>query len=350
MIHKYKYKSYEEFLSIRRTLSCKGQKDQYRIGGSDLSTIYSNGERIGLNEYTAPTVFYRSATDFINKQVDTTLEMARGTLHESFIYNNYWKHLDPEHPTPESWLENFTGQKLTYRTAKKSNAIYVNDKYPWIAVSPDYEFGKSVYNKKGVIELKCPSSRAVEKYEAGTPTSYVIQLYTQMLVLDLPYGELFQLLDATIPQLFVFERNNGIEQNIIDSSHCFYKKVLAGKKIVYSNMTDVEKEQALSELGPKDDGNPLFTDYLKERHKPENALATVPGNSEQLGLVIEYVRLKQSIKEQSKELLMLENKIRELFTDTTIGKLQWEGIGYVSWVSKFTVSKSILKSLNIESE
>jgi hypothetical protein len=107
-----------------------------------------------------------------------------------------------------------------------------------------------------------------------------------------------------------------------------------------------EKNQALSELAPPDDGNPLYTDYLKERHKPENAKLVAKGTPEQLDYVVAYLTQKESIKDQDKTLLEKENKIREWFTQG-VGTIEWEGMDVkISWVEKLTIPKSILTKLS----
>lgn len=349
MIKKYPYKSHKEFLELRRHLQGRDTNDQYRIGGSNIATIYSNGDKIGANEYASPTVFFFSECGFHVREDIQSLPMSRGNVQEPVIFENYWKLTDPEHPVPEAWLNNFHGEKIEYRTAKKANAIYVNDKYPWIAVSPDYIFPMSKYNPRGVLELKSPTSRAIEKWEAGTPVAYVVQTYAQMLVLGLGYGELFQVVDATEPQLFQFHENKGIEKNIIDSSKDFVERVLAGKKIVYGIGTELQKEQALAKLAPVDDGSPFYTQFLKERHKPENAKATVPGTGEQLELVLKYLRQKAKIGVADRSLLRKENIIRGWFSGG-IGSIDFGDLGKIGWVDKLSVNKNILKKYNLNED
>lgn len=347
MIQKYSYSSYEEFLKIRRRLQGVGKKGIFRLGASDVATVYGTGERSGLNEYTSPTVFFYESCGFTKRDLPATIVMVRGQIQESVIYNNYWKHFPPDCPTQEGFLDNHNGERRTFRKAIKANAIFYNDKYPWLFASPDYIISKNKYTKTGILELKSPSSRANEKYEAGISTAYVIQVHDQMLIMGYNYGELFAVTDATYPEMYQFNKNDGIQKNIIDSTHEFYKKVLAGKKIVYSQMPQLEKEQALAEIAPPDNGDPLYTDYLKDKHKPKNAKQTVPGDGFQLGLVTEYLTQKATIKTESESLLEKENKIREWFTGN-IGYIEWPDLGKISWVEKLTIPKTILTKIEHE--
>lgn len=348
-IQRFKYKSYEEFLAIRRELQGVGKKDVFRLGASDVATVYSNGEKIGLNEYSSPTVFFYRCCEFAPQDVAPTLEMFRGSTQEALIYERYWKYFSPEHPTKEFFLENVTGPKQIFRKATKVHHTIMNDKYPWLFASLDYYIQKNPYTKRGPLELKSPSSRANEKYEAGIATSYVIQVHNQMMLTQSDYCELFAVVDATYPELYPFNENTGIQKNIIESSKDFVDRVLAGKKIVYSNKSQLQKEQLLAKLAPDDHGNPLYTDYLKEKHKPENAKATVQGTGDQLELVCSYLRQKALIKSMTENsedcLLEKENKIREFFQGD-VGYVEWPDLGKISWVDRLNIPKKILERVD----
>ena len=338
------YRNYNEFLSIRKELQGSGQRDVFRLGGSDLAKVYSNGDKIGLDEYTSPTVFFYACCDFYDKPILQNLEMHRGKIQEPVIYKEYWRYFDPNNPTSEAYLDNYWGEKKIYRKAQNVNHVISSDKYPWLFVSLDYKIIKSKYSKGGPLELKSTSWRANQKYESGISPGYVIQNHGQMMVLGAEYGELFDVQDATTPKLYSFERNAGIEENIIGSTHDFVQRVLKGKKIVYSNMPALEKEQALSELAPADNGNPLYTEFMIERHKPENAKATIDGTDEMLDLAVNYLRLKEQEKDVSEKALSAENKVRELFRDTNIGTIEFPH-GQINWKVNLSVQKKILKNV-----
>lgn len=346
MIQRHKFKGRAEFLANRDRLRGKGDPKNFRIGASEIPTIYDNGEKKGLNEYVSPTVFFFECCDFVLKEPFNSLEMTRGTIQEHVIYREYWRHLNPENPTPEAWLENWHSQgRLIYRTAVAPSASFINDKYPWFYCTPDYIIRKNAFTKRGPLEVKSPSSRANEKYEAGIATQYIIQNHVQMLGLGFDYGELFAVTDATYPQLYQFEMKDVIKENIIESSRKFVELVLKGKKIVYSKRGGYDyKLQKLSEIGPQDDGNPLYTDFLKEKHKPENAKATNQGDEYQLAVVGDFLRAKEGLKPEQQRILALENKIRGFFT-TGVGYIEWPDIGRIGWVEKFNVPSKLLEKI-----
>lgn len=342
MIHRHKFVNRDQFLAQRNELHGRGNPKLFRLGASDIPTIYRIGDRVGLNEYVSPTVFFFDCCDFAVRENVSTPEMTRGNIQEPVIYSEYWRLFDPEHPTEEAWLANWNGPRTKFRSAMNLRSTIINDKYDWICVTPDYIINKNPYTPKGPLELKSPSSRANDKYEAGIATQYIIQNHVQMLVLGFNYGELFAVTDATHPILYQLEQKDNIKEAIIESSREFVELVLKGKKIVYSKKGGYDyKLQKLSEIGPKDDGNPLFTEFLKERHKPENAKATLQGTGEQLDIVVQFLREKRDLKPTMSRILELENKIRMFFKEG-VGYIEWPDLGRIGWVEKFNVPKDLL--------
>lgn len=345
MIQRFKFKGRAEFLAQRDRLRGKGDPKVFRIGASEVPTIYSNGEKTGLNEYVSPTVFFFECCDFVVKENINTPEMTRGHIQESVIYEEYWRYINPEAPTTEDWLANWHGPRHVFRAARAPMSSFINDKYPWFYNTPDYIICKNPFTKRGPLEVKSPSARANEKYESGIATQYIIQNHVQMLGLGYDYGELFAVTDATYPQLYQFEMKDNIRENIIESSRKFVELVLKGKKIVYSKRGGYDyKLQKLSEIGPKDDGNPLYTDFLKEKHKPENAKATIQGDEYQLSVVADYLRAKKLLEPEKQRILALENRIREFFKEG-VGYIEWPDIGRIGWVEKFNVPAKLLEKI-----
>lgn len=340
----HKFKTHNEFLALRHMMSGKGQKDVFRLGASDIASVYSNGEQIGMNEYVSPTRFFYESCDYVQKDPYNSLEMHRGHIQESIMQNQYWKFINPNWDPSELkslYLDNFYGERKIYRKATKANQIVENKDYPWLFITPDYLINKNEYTPTGPLELKSPSSRANDKYEAGFATMYMLQNQAQMLVLNKDYGELFQVTDATWPQLLPFTKNDQIHSNIISSTKDFVDRVLAGKKIVYSKRKKAVKEQALAELAPADDGHPMYTSFLKEKHRPENSKLVMEGDDDQLEIVLKYLKARKKADSLDRSKVKLENKIREYFAPG-VGHIEFPGLGKVSWIDKFVVDKKIL--------
>lgn len=337
---KYKYKSYPEFLALRKKLQGQGDPNTFRIGGSDIGVV------MGVDDYRSATVFFYEACEFVQKEDIKKMEMHRGKVQEPIMKDEYWKYVNPEDPTDEAYLENYYGKRKTFRKASRCNAIILNQKYPYLFVTPDYLIPKNQYHDRGVLEMKSPTWRASEKYEAGIATSYIAQCHMQMLVLDLNYGEIFAVEDATYIKMLQFnEVSDTIKKHMLDKSVDFHDRVLRGKKIVYDNtLSQLEKEQRLAMIAPEDDRPELYKEFLKEKHRPENAKAHIPGSAEQLQKVINYLMQKEGISDQTKDLLKLENEIRGWFM-ADIGYIEWEGVGAISYIDKFNVPKRILQKV-----
>jgi len=342
----HRFKNHSDFLALRRKMTGAGQKDVFRLGASDIASVYNNGEQIGLNEWVSPTRFFYESCEYVKKEPYNSLEMLRGHIQESIIKSEYWVYINPdwdENEMKNLYLDNYYGEKKVYRKAVKANQIIENKDYPWLFITPDYHISKNELTSSGPLELKSPSSRTCDKYESGVATQYLIQLQGQMLLWQKEYGELFQVVDATWPGLFKFNKNEKIQEQIVLSTKDFVDRVLKGKKIVYSRRSATYKEQALGELAPPDDGHPLYTKFLKERHRPENTKLSLEGDDNQLENVLKLLKVKEKQERLDRSKVKLENKVREYFSPG-VGEINFPGLGSVKWIEKFVVDKKILKN------
>lgn len=335
-LQKFKYNSYKEFLELREQIGGKGDPTSWRCGASTVASVLNEGS------YMDSFMLFYSACEHISRPSLLKPETHRGQVQESVIYNEYWRYINPEDASFESYIDNWHGKKKIYRRAVNEKYIYFNPKYPQLYASPDFRITKNKYSKKGPLEIKCPNRRAVDKYVTGIPREYEIQIQQQMMVMEEVYGEVFMLVDTTDPELFCYEKNKEIQERIDHDTREFGALVLEGKKIVYSNMPWEEKEQALGEIAPEPTGIENVSQFLKDQHKPENAKVTVEGTSEQLEIVLEYLRAKENIKSLYDTNNVLENKIRSWFTGL-IGEIQFGPGCSISYKSKLNVPKRILE-------
>lgn len=330
------YNGYKDFVELRNRLSGRGQKDVFRLGASDIATV------LNLNEWADPVTFFYQSCEFSTPPEFRSLDAIRGQNLEPVIYHDYWRHLDPSSPDEESYITNFLGDKKVYRTATKANHIYTNQKYPWLFVSPDYE----IDGEDGLVECKSYKGYVLDRYEAGIPRAAVVQCQTQLMATEKTFVELMTLIDATLPRLFRFDINVVMQDWIDINCREFVDKVLEGKKIVYSDLSEEEKETALLLLSPDDQGSPTYSQFLKLHHRPENALNTIDGSQSQLDFVAELLRLKKSAAINEHDILKIENKIREWFMgEKKVGKVDFGEIGHVSYKKNLVFSRNILKKL-----
>jgi hypothetical protein len=335
-IQRFSYSSYEEFLKIRHKLSGKGQPDVFRLGASDIGMV------LGLNEFRSTIASFYEHCDYVPNRFQPTLDTHRGQIQEPVAYEFYWKYIDPANPDPEAYLANWYGPKKVYRTATKSNTIYLNEAYPHVFCSPDYEIDKNEHKEgNGVLEIKCPRAFVSSKYEAGISAEYVAQVQFQMFVGDFDYAEILSLEDATNPNLFFFDLIKESKERMLQTTREYQERVLAGKRIVYSNLSDQEKEQQLMDLAPDESNDGKYSEFLKFWHRAENHKEDVPGTEEQLDIVCDYLREK----EHEAAALKLENQIREFFSGG-VGRIDFgKDIGAISYRSKINIPKSILKNV-----
>jgi predicted phage-related endonuclease len=332
-ISKYPYSGHSEFLQKREELSGKGQKDLFRLGASEIGAV------LGLSDWKSPTVFFYEACEFVPKPKIMTLDMHRGIIQEPIIYSEYWRFINPNDPSSDSYLQNYHGERKIYRTATKSDAIYINQDYPWLFASPDY----NVDDDKGLLDCKSNKKFIADKYESGISQEYVVQGQDQLICTGRSYVDFLCVLDATEPRLFTFERNQDLIDYILSDTKKFVDLVLEGKKIVYSDLSYEEKEIELAIIAPEDEGTLSYHKFLKDKHKPENALLEVDGSQEQLDIVVQFLTMKEQFE---KPLLKLDNNIREMFP-SGVGTINFgEDVGKISWKEKLNVPKGILKKIN----
>lgn len=341
-IQKFKYNSHKEFLEVRNVLSGTGTSHTWRCGASTVAAV------LNQSQYKDRFQLFYEACDYWVPPVMMRPETHRGHVQEKVIYNEYWKYINPDDPSFESYIDNWHGKKQVYRKAVNEKYIYFNPKYPFLYASPDYRITPNKYNNPGPLELKSPTTRAIEKFKSGIPREYEIQVQQQMMVMVKKYGEVFMLRDSTYPELFCYEPDKILQEQIVSETHDFHQIVMQGKAIVYSDMSFEDKEQALGEIAPEPTGLEGTTEFLKERHKPENAKVTVDGTDEQFKVLLEYLLAKGKIKDLSKINLQLENEIRSWFTGL-IGVISFGPGMDISYKSKLNIPMRILNKIEVDS-
>jgi hypothetical protein len=337
-LHKYNPKRKDLWLDLRNELRGKNTPDTWRIGSSEVAKV------LGRDEYMSKTEFFYHSVDWINADPLKKLPMYRGEIQEKFIFDAYWKYINPDNPSNEEFLDNVYGEKKVYRNGRLFNYTITNDKHPFSYSNPDFQIFKNQWNPKGFVEAKSPTWRSVEKFESNLPVSYLFQTYHQMIMGEVDYAEIIMLIDSTIPEIFPIEPNKVIYDQINDSIHDFGMLVLQGKDIVYNESIPLmEKEQMLADIAPENTGEDHLTDFYKENHKLKLSKASVEGGEEQLVKVLDYLERKAQAKDFDKETSILEQDIRAWFTGD-LGTIDFPPYGSITWNQKFNCPARIYKN------
>lgn len=309
--------SQEDWLRYRKT----------GIGASETGII------MGLSPYKASiALFYEKIGEDLGFNVEN-LAMFLGKEQEEFIATlwEFW------HTDQATMIRNYrAGARV--RRCKRVNAYARNDKYPWLFVSLDREINQHDGKGNGALEIKTIGGYESDKWEAGIPPIYIVQLNTQMLVCDYQYGELAIMRDNRDFMVYPFERSKPICDQVVKVTRDFWKRVEVGRIALTKrfegertfNMRAVEQATAeLQAIEPPTDHTDAFNNFLKEKY----SIAT-PG--EKMGTIVDldhaakHFELAGRIKELQEKKQLHENVLKNIMRDGC-DKLTFGANGYVSW-------------------
>lgn len=314
---------------------------QFRKRGIGASEV---GAVLGFSEYDSPmSVFYEKTALTIKKKPEN-FAMFMGKYSEDFI-SDLWEYWEGDDQT---LIANFNaGRKV--RRCQKVNGYIQNPKWNWLFVSLDRKINKNVFRgvqyDEGNLELKNMSSYEVQKWEAGIPSTHLIQVQTQMGVCGFDYGELAILENGRNLTVHHFEFNKEIFEGIVDQTHDFWQKVEKGRAI-RTRIFEAEKgfnqrlvedlKAQLDELEPNVDGSDAVNDFLTEKYK-KGVQGIRTGTPEELALSIKHSEAKKTIKELEKKSQLYENQLKNSMK--TIECLDFGGDGKVFWSMSKTGSR-----------
>lgn len=287
------------------------------IGASEVGTI------MGLNEFgVAAKVFYSKVgkifSPFHNKYT------IFGKEAEPIIGRKFWQYYDG---TRDGYVKNYSEGNII-RKCRSSNCFFVNEKYPNIAVSPDFIVNKNQYSyflNQTVkypypLEIKSMSKYVVDKYENGIPPQYIAQVMTQMMVMDVDYAEFAALIDRDL-EVRPFELTEAWKEKIITSSNEFWNKILHAKelvKLMETLETEEEKgivQQRIDNLAPEPEATKAYEEYIKEAYKEGRLDATIKGDEIVWSRGVAYDNYQIEIKKLEKLKQLEKNELLTYMKD-----------------------------------
>lgn len=301
----------------------------YRKTGVGASEV---GKVLGVSEWgSAYDLFYEKIGEGLPYTVEN-LAMFMGKEKEPFIANlwQYWE------GSAESMMRNYrAGRKV--RRMRRVNAYVRNPKHPWLFCSLDRKINKTSTRGEGALELKTIGGFEANKWQAGVPPEYILQLQTQMGVCEFEYGELAVHKDGRDFDVLPFEFNPKIFEAIIEGTHDFWERVQRGRRIITQRFEAVrnfnhrlaqELEQELHEVEPHADGSIGLEDFLNERYKQGSGRER-EGTIQELQSAMKHKELKEEEKRIQNALREQENYLKSQMREAT--KITFGKDGYVSW-------------------
>ena len=208
------------------------------IGASEVAIV------MGLSPYKASIqLFYEKIGEDLGFNIEN-LQKFLGKEQEPFLAT-LWEFWDPANPGHEQMIANYrAGRKI--RRCKRVNAYANNPAYPWLFVSLDREINQYDGRGNGALELNTIGGYEADKWEAGFPPGYVVQLQTQIGVCEYLFGESAVMKDNRDYFVLPFEQNATIFEAIVTETKKFWDKVEEGRKM---GITDEMTRAMFKEAG-----------------------------------------------------------------------------------------------------
>ena len=304
------------------------------LGASDIGAV------LGFSDYCSPMQKFDEKISLIPKPKFENLAMFLGKRAEN-LNAEMWEYWDG---SVEGMMKNFyAGTKV--RRCRRINAYIQNPKYDWLFVSLDRIINKHGNVGEGALELKNLSSYEAEKWENGIPTTYLLQVQTQCLVAGFEYGELAIKQDDRNYNVYPFERNDAICEQIIDQTHDFWQRVKQARTIQTQifhakqnfNLKLVEDlEGQLQQIEPEPTGDDSVSDFLSEKYK-RGVRGEREGNAVELKIAKNHIIKKEQLKTLEFEVREAENKIKHSMKDVEV--LNFGKEGKIFWTNSKTGSR-----------
>lgn len=298
------------------------------LGGSDVGVV------LGLSEYKSRGALYYEMIGLKEPIHPINAHTYRGHVLEEIIESAYWRFFDPKNGN----IDDVMAAARAGKPLRKSEALHSmvkNKKYPWLFANVDRLV---VEDLEGVLEIKSMYSTALEKWLGGITPQYIVQLQEYLLLLELTFGEIFVLSDATFPVLFPMEANENVQNNILSQTKEFCDKVNAARKAIHKTTNEEEAWAAAAEFEPEPESTLPYIQFLMEMHRPENIKEPYIGNDDLLREVLKYSKIKDQIEKLTNSLIEPEVVIRETMRVQKANALIFEGYdARITWKKKFTL-------------
>lgn len=313
----------------------------YRKSGVGASEV---GAIMGLSPCKSNIeLFYEKIGEKAGFDVENIF-MFMGKQHEDKVAElwQYWE------GSEESLIENFNAGRIV-RRCQRVNAYVRNPKYPWLFVSLDRKINKTDLKGEGALEIKTLSGYESDKWEGGIPPSHLVQVETQTGVCEFDFGELAVMKDGRRFEVYEFDFMPELFENIVESTHSFWQKVIRGAQIVtkrfeaqhnFNIKLVQELEAELHELEPAPDGSDAYNNFMKKKYNLVDP-GEIKGGEEEYNHAISHSSLKEEIKALEEKRQLNENTLKRFLGEKDVINFG-EGKGYVSWKANKNGSRVFL--------
>lgn len=337
------------------------------VGSSEMATVCAAySDELLKDVYGTPVNTYLEKIAEPVEPFTGNIFTKSGQGMESFILNLY-KHYDHSNPDPEYVWDNYLGKSIKHNRIINRNVFVVNEKYPWIFASPDsIGYGPAGrYN----VEAKKTSGMEVNKYTNKVSPSFLVQVYTVLLITGWSHADICMLIDGTYFEVITVEPDKEWFDFIIESSHDFwYNHVLKAREIksiyninAYWGMDDnyypEEWKHSYDELGgnspvgmlqslePDLVGTDRELEFIKNHIKPRPEKSKMLMTDEQWTALVDYVKMFNIQKEHQYKVDKIKHKLMVSLQGYEGAYLEGDEQAYFQSSPKWYVSQKLLKQL-----
>lgn len=318
------------------------------IGGSEAGAV------MYLNPYKSATQVFYEKVGLSEPWMEQRESAFHGTNLEEYIAN-LWKYWDGDR---DRMMENFSAG-LVRRTCRKVNGYIVNPKYPWLFASIDRLAKKNCFifdgenimpnTREFPVECKTISYHAARVWENEIPPSYVIQIHTYMLLMEVDYCEMASLRDGNKFDVVPFKRNNEIIDSIVRVTKPFWDAVVRGRELVAAaNMakarnSSYEYEQAMAELHsiePEPDTTKAYEEFMASQYVKEKE--SIQGGDAEYSLCRTDDLIKSHINYLEDERQYIRNQIIKVLVENSCEKIDFGDLGKAVFMTKKNAKNPML--------
>jgi putative phage-type endonuclease len=314
------------------------------IGASEVATI------MGLNPYKSSIELFYEKIGQKEIYRGENAAMFWGTELEAIIAEK-WQYWDPASPGQETMIANFRANNIV-RRCERVNRYITNPAFTHLFVSLDRRIYKHGEKGEGALEVKTISGFSANQWESGIPPMYIVQLQQQLLVCDFDYGELAILKDGREMEVLPFEKNETIQQSILERTRVFWDMVIEARGLIIL-MNDERKQgnEAVAEalqgqidaLAPLPDGSTSYENYLKERYK-DGGKGLMKGELIHLEIAKQYQSTHEHIAKLETAKNEAANKLKAVLGEYDV--LDFQSSGKVTWKANAKGTRVFKVSIN----
>ncbi len=275
-------------------------------------------------------------------QRDMNEHMLSGILAEDIILER-WKYYDG---TDKGYITNWMNQRII-RKSRKLNCYLVNNKYPWLFASLDSSIlakqhglmrPGQLLNEEHPLECKQLSYFAAQTWANKVPPQYIYQINQQMLVCGVEYAELAVLQDGYNFQVYPFELDMSICEEILEKSYKAWNDVLKMRELHLQqkhaldigNFLQADKIKAeLESFIPEPDSSEGWKEFMNDRFIVEKE--SFEGTTKDFRKAVNRQRAKYAIQLLEQYVDAIDNQLRAEFVKNASETMEFNGAGKITY-------------------